>query len=519
METTHLHEYFRPFSSFWPMFAPDRHLYISLSGGVRAEHLQVVSECLTASAEPESEIVAMLEQGWREQMVAGVAMLAGFKTEKTLEAMWEALDADSWTAPQLVVLLSVLDPDAISKMKKRILLGCPVILRGQEKMSAMERHVNHGSAAIRSHSKKAWSAICWRLFLTEREWLWQRFGADEVWQRLLEPKGYEGADIANTWHRELRELLPDLNLPPALETENSPANVLIARHWRAPEKEDSYQCPVETLDALLRDEHDPPAVIRPLLQPGIEAGDRVFDFTAEGVVSSHSRVPVSAGMRNVVLSYIHLDWGSDVGVMRLVEEGPDLWLVRMGDHLRLRLRTPLRKLEGRINLTRDRLELANTDAICYGAKDTGAMGGGAAMAVYQSCGHEVLEAAREALAQQSTRQIGEVVYTPAYGHDCTVFVGHLISIKTRTSQGDWCPEPERLGAGVYKALQTLPKRARTLAFSCMATGEGRADPDEIARLMIGAARRFFRDFPDSPVQVLFCLPDHIDYEAFQQAIQ
>lgn len=511
-------EHFRPFSSFWPMFEPERHLYISLPGGLRTEHLQVTSECLAASADPESEMVAMLEHGWREQMVAGVAMLAGFKTEKTLEAMWEALDADSWTAPQLVVLLSVLDSDAISKMKKRILLGCPVTLRGQEKMSAMERHIHHGSAAVRSYSKKAWSAICWRLFLTESEWLLQRFGADEVWQRLLEPYGYEGADIANSWHRQLRELLPDLNLPPALEKKSAPTNVLIARHWRTPEKEGTYQCPVETVEVLLRGKYNPAALIRPFLKPGTEAGDRVFDFTAEGVNSAHSRVPITPGMREVVLSYVRLDWGSDVGVMRLAEEGPDLWLVRVGAHLRMRLRTPVRKLEGRIDLTRDRLEQANTDAICYGAKDTGEMGGGAAMAVYQSCGPEVLEAAREALAQ-TTRQIGEVVYTPAYGHDCTVFVGHLISIKTGTSQGDWCPEPERLGAGVYKALQTLPQRARTLAFSCLATGEGRADPDEIARLMIGATRRFFRDFPDSPVQVLFSLPDHVDYEAFQRAIQ
>lgn len=75
-----------------------------------------------------------------------------------------------------------------------------------------------------------------------------------------------------------------------------------------------------------------------------------------------------------------------------------------------------------------------------------------------------------------------------------------------------------MGHGVYRALLTLPERARTVAFSCLATGEGRAQPQEIARLMIGAAKKFFRDHPDSEVQVLFCLPDYEDFQEFQKVL-
>lgn len=139
------------------------------------------------------------------------------------------------------------------------------------------------------------------------------------------------------------------------------------------------------------------------------------------------------------------------------------------------------------------------------------------MAVYQSCGPEVLEAAKEALAT-TDRQVGDVVYTHAFDHECSLYVGHLISIKTGTSQGNWCPDPDRLGQGVYKALAELPEGAQTVAFSCLATGEGRAQPEEIARLMLGAARAYFRDHPESETQVLFSLPDFEDYEAFQKLL-
>jgi O-acetyl-ADP-ribose deacetylase (regulator of RNase III) len=508
-------EHCRDFSSFLPMFGPDTY-YLSLLHLGSPKALEVAGECLRACGDSDSEIKAMLEQyGWREDLVAGAALLAGGASEVTLQAMWDALDADSWVVPQLTVLLSALDPEAHDKMKKRLLLGCPVKPRGRDNMSSVERHIIHGTSAIQHQSAKAWSSFCWHIALADPDWMLRRFGADEAWKRLLDSSAHEGADTVNSWNRTLRQMRPDLGLPESLDC-GSESDLVLAKRWRVPSKETTYECPDETVEELFKTCSSVAKLLAPLIREGMDKGDRLFKFTSDSVQSEQSKTPLSPGLKSAIISYIPLYTG--VAVLEENEDTPELLLLmKEGGNLRVRHRTPQRKLEGRIELTRDRLEHAMTDVICYGAKDTGEMGGGAAMAVLQSCGPEVLEAAREALVR-TTRQVGEVVFTPAFGHECTVYVGHVISIKTGTSQGDWCPAPGRLDDGVYQALKTLPTGAKTVAFSCLATGEGRAEPKEVARMMLGATKRFFRDFPDSDIQVLFSLPDHIDHQAFQNAL-
>jgi O-acetyl-ADP-ribose deacetylase (regulator of RNase III) len=512
--TNPMAEHCRDFPSFLPMFGPETY-YLTLLHEPNAEALNVAAECLKTSPDPNSEIKALLEQhGWREDLVAGAALLSGGVNEVTLQAMWDTLDADTWVVPQLTVLLSALDPEALEKMKKRVLLDCPVKTRGQENLSSVERHIIHGKSSINRHSTTAWASICWRLSLTDPDWMLQRFGADEAWCRLL---GNVGPTVANSWNATLRELRPDLGLPESLERyhqaeHGDEIDLVLAERWRIPSKTSTYQCPEETVEELFTSLPSTVGLLYPLLREGLEKGDRLFEFRVDGVRSKHSQIPLSPGLRSLIIGNLPLRTG--VAVVTESEKLPELLLLRAGDNLRVRHRTPRRKLEGRIDLTRDRLERAMTDVICYGAKDTGEMGGGAAMAVYQSCGPEVLKAAREGLARTS-REVGDVIFTPAYDHECTVYVGHIISIKTGTSQGDWCPDPGRLEEGVYRALETLPSGPKSVAFSCLATGEGRAKPTEIARLMMGAVKRFFRDFPDSEVQVLFSLPDYEDYQAFQ----
>jgi|GEM_PF-1805423 len=508
---------FEKFPSFKPMFG-ELGAYGALLHLQDPEAISLAGSCLKRSEFPYEELSEMMKLGWRTQLVAAVSLLDCDVHEQYLDLLWYALDTESWVVPQLTVLVSILDPDAVSKMKKRLLMGCPVLPRADEDLSPMERHVLHGTSVVSKRSDKAWSAYCWRLSLEEEcmDWMLQRFTSDEAWQRLLDQYGYEGASICNTWHRKLQTFRPDLKVLQAMESGDLAENKLLAKRWRIPEKRSTYQCPEEVLDILFDKRPHEPDILKALLREGLDKGDRLFEFAPEAVVSENAEVPLSQGLRSVILDYFSFDYGSDVGIVPY-QGWEDYWYFRTAKRLWLRRRTARRTLEGRIDLTRDRLESCRTDAICYGAKDTGAMGGGAAMAVYQSCGPEILEAAQEALATTS-RQVGDVVYTHAFGHECTVYVGHLISIKTKTSQGDWCPQPERLGEGVYKALVDLPPRANIVAFSCLATGEGRADPEEIARFMVGAARAFFRDHPESETQVLFSLPDYQDYEAFQKAM-
>jgi hypothetical protein len=76
-------EHCRDFPSFLPTFGLETY-YLALLHLENPEALEVAAECLKASPDPESEIKAMLDQhGWREDLVAGAAMLSGGVSEVT----------------------------------------------------------------------------------------------------------------------------------------------------------------------------------------------------------------------------------------------------------------------------------------------------------------------------------------------------------------------------------------------------------------------------------------------------
>ena len=164
------------------------------------------------------------------------------------------------------------------------------------------------------------------------------------------------------------------------------------------------------------------------------------------------------------------------------------------------------------------LQEMEVDALAYGAKDTGEMGGGAAQAIMAACGPELLPALRMALAE-STRQIGDAVITDSYGlRDRGVrWVVHVLSIIKHTPEGAWCPQPDRLYDGILKGLRLAAgKGARSIAFSMLGTGEGRVKPEQAARLMIRAVRDFHRS--GGALRVHFALPTYRDHEAVQSVL-
>lgn len=149
------------------------------------------------------------------------------------------------------------------------------------------------------------------------------------------------------------------------------------------------------------------------------------------------------------------------------------------------------------------------------------MGGGAARAMLMLGGEELREALRAELGRGS-RALGEAIMTPPFGLAGRGVKGvcHILSIRKHTSQGAWCPEPERLGPGVLRCLELSHELgARSVALSALATGEGRLDPARAARLMVDAARAYRRKHPDWPLEVQFALPTPRDYDAFQRALQ
>ena len=170
---------------------------------------------------------------------------------------------------------------------------------------------------------------------------------------------------------------------------------------------------------------------------------------------------------------------------------------------------------GEILAERTLLQEMKADALAYGAKDTGEMGGGAAQAVLAAAGPELLPALGAALAA-STRQIGDAVITDSFRLRArgVRWIVHVLSILKHTPQGAWCPDPDRLYDGVLKGLELAAgKGARSIALSMLGTGEGRVKPRHAARLMVRAARDFHRS--GGTMRVAFALPTFRDHEAVQ----
>jgi O-acetyl-ADP-ribose deacetylase (regulator of RNase III) len=117
----------------------------------------------------------------------------------------------------------------------------------------------------------------------------------------------------------------------------------------------------------------------------------------------------------------------------------------------------------------------------------------------------------------STRRVGEVVITDSFNLQSLGirWIVHIISIIKHTPQGAYCPEPERLGEGVTRALVEVSKLgARSIAISALGTGEGRVVPRLAARYMLSGVRAFRESHPASKLGVTFSLPSLRDYEAF-----
>jgi O-acetyl-ADP-ribose deacetylase (regulator of RNase III) len=174
-----------------------------------------------------------------------------------------------------------------------------------------------------------------------------------------------------------------------------------------------------------------------------------------------------------------------------------------------------------ITLTREPLQTLKVDAIGYGAKDTGEMGGGAAAAVLAAAGPEILTELRSKLAGTS-RQVGDIAVTDAFRLQALGirWVVHIISIIKDTPAGAYCPQPERLRDGVLAALNAAAELgARSVALSALGTGEGRVDPHDAARHMLGGVQAY-RQSPDAPpLAITLSLPSYRDFQAFCSVLQ
>lgn len=161
------------------------------------------------------------------------------------------------------------------------------------------------------------------------------------------------------------------------------------------------------------------------------------------------------------------------------------------------------------------LQEVRAEALAYGAKDTGEMGGGAAASILAATGAAILPALRSELAL-SSRRIGDAVITDSFAlHPRGVgWIVHVLSIIRDTPEGAWCPEPENLSEGVTKALRLASgKGAQSIAFSMLGTGEGRVKPEDAARIMLRGIRAF-----EGAMEVTLALPTRRDLDAMRKRL-
>lgn len=247
----------------------------------------------------------------------------------------------------------------------------------------------------------------------------------------------------------------------------------------------------------LKDLMDRAATARTLL---LEPWGDEFRFCADGAFVEG--LTAENGARLATL----LQGARRVGHHRVIEDGPRIYLF------------PDPETDPRLSLSDRPLQESRADVVAYGAKDTGEMAGGAAAALREAGGSALEEAARVALAE-SSREIGEVFLTEAFGLKKLGIrkVAHIVTIAKHTPQGSWCPHPERLGPATARALElAVADGARSVAFAALATGEGRARPEDVARMMVDAARSALREHLE--LRVTFCLPTERDHQAFSAAL-
>jgi O-acetyl-ADP-ribose deacetylase (regulator of RNase III) len=175
-------------------------------------------------------------------------------------------------------------------------------------------------------------------------------------------------------------------------------------------------------------------------------------------------------------------------------------------------------MAGLITLSRAPVQVARTEVIAYGAKDSGDMGGVTARDILMAAGAPLLDAINAELGK-SGRQVGDVAVTESFGLQSRgiQWICHIIAIIKNTPRGTCCPDPKRLADGVSTALErTRTLGAHSITLSALGSGEGQVPPAENARLMLGAAKDFLAKNRDYLLDIEFALTDYRDYDAFEK---
>jgi hypothetical protein len=128
-------------------------------------------------------------EDWRPHLVALISILSfdSQRRSEFIDLLWDRLSRGSWTSPQILVILSIIDTD-LSKATKITTEGYSV---NYSQMTSIEHHVSLGGTSTKKASAKVVAVINFLLNKIETD------TADSD----------QGASIAKHWTDRLNELI------------------------------------------------------------------------------------------------------------------------------------------------------------------------------------------------------------------------------------------------------------------------------------------------------------------------
>lgn len=210
----------RPGPSYGPFSAAFESGDLQVPGYLTLLHLvgpgcRVVIERIRSalrSADASEYIVKQLtDSNWRPHLVAAVAALLSKDPGDFSSALWSAVDAGSWVAPQLIATLSLTDPEFVANAKRHIQQRCPVSV--PMGLSSLERHSATGPAGVHQRSAKNLAALVALLGRLPESVPWlQSEVADAEVKQLLQADIDASDTIALGWLDALRHQFTALDI-------------------------------------------------------------------------------------------------------------------------------------------------------------------------------------------------------------------------------------------------------------------------------------------------------------------
>ncbi len=160
--------------------------------------IQRVRSALRSNDAREYIVKLLTDSNWRPHLVAAVAVLLSEDPGDFSSALWSAVDAGSWVAPQLIATLALSDSEFVANAKHHIHQCCPVSVRVG--LPPLERHSATGPASIQQRSAKNLAALVAILgrMPASASWLQSEIADAEV-TRLLQTDIDSSGEIAQEW--------------------------------------------------------------------------------------------------------------------------------------------------------------------------------------------------------------------------------------------------------------------------------------------------------------------------------